>query len=65
MAIPEVIGFRPNEVDRKILEASGESTTKTLRRGLRLLDHDNWLRQFYLDAQRMKDENLNDEPDAW
>jgi len=63
--IPEVIGFRPNEVDKRILEGSGDSTTNTIRRALRLLDHDEWMKQAMEDAWRIKGENLNDEPDAW
>lgn len=62
------IGFRPNSEDARILEdaaAEGESTTVTIRRALRLLDHEKWLDQARRDAVRMREENLNDEPDAW
>lgn len=37
----------------------------TLRRALRLLDHERWLEQFRADAQRIKDEDTNTEPEAW
>ena len=62
------IGFRPTPDDERILREAarpGESTTETLRRALRLLDHDRWLEQFRADAEALKDENLSAEPDAW
>lgn len=62
------IGFRPTPDDERILREAarpGESTTETLRRALRLLDHDRWLEQFRADAEALKDENLNAEPEAW
>lgn len=62
------IGFRPTAEDERILrEASrpGESTSDTLRRALRLLDHERWLGQFHTDAENLKDEDLRAEPDAW
>lgn len=62
------IGFRPTPEDERILRESarpGESTSDTLRRALRLLDHERWLERFHADAQRIKDEDLNAEPDAW
>ena len=61
----ETIGFRPNAEDRRILEAHGDSPTATLRRALRLLDHQTWLDQARADAWAMRHENLSDEPDAW
>jgi antitoxin ParD1/3/4 len=66
--VPTSIGFRPTPDDERILREAarpGESTTETLRRALRLLDHDRWLQQFRADAEALKDENLNDEPEAW
>ena len=62
------IGFRPTPDDERILREAarpGETTTDTLRRALRLLDHDRWLEQFRADADALKAENLNAEPDAW
>ena len=62
------IGFRPSPEDERILAAAaaaGETTTDTIRRALRLLDHERWLEQMRRDADRLRDENLADEPDAW
>jgi hypothetical protein len=62
------IGFRPTQDDERILREAaqpGESTSDTLRRALRLLDHERWLEQFRADAVALKDENLTAEPDAW
>lgn len=50
------ISFRPNDEDRLILEKSarpGETVSDTLRRGLRLLAHDQWLEQFHSDSKRI------------
>ena len=46
-------------------ERPGESTSDTLRRALRLLDHERWLAQFRADAENLKDEDVNTEPEAW
>jgi len=53
--------------DRILREAArpGESTSDTLRRALRLLDHERWLAQFRSDAEALKDEDVNAEPEAW
>ncbi len=62
------IGFRPTQDDERILREAaqpGENTSDTLRRALRLLDHERWLTQFRADAEALKDEDLNAEPDAW
>ncbi|MFV0252056.1 MAG: hypothetical protein ACK5H2_01795 [Beutenbergiaceae bacterium] len=62
------IGFRPTPDDERILREAaraGESTSDTLRRALRLLDHERWLDQFRADAQDLKTENVNAEPEAW
>ncbi|ANG84488.1 hypothetical protein [Microbacterium aurantiacum] len=62
------IGFRPTPDDERILREAaqaGESTTDTLRRALRLLDHERWLDKFRADAEALKDEDLDAEPDAW
>lgn len=62
------IGFRPTPDDERILREAaqpGETTSDTLRRALRLLDHERWLTQFGTDAEALKDEDLNKEPEAW
>ena len=62
------IGFRPTPDDERILREAarpGESTSDTLRRALRLLDHQRWLEQFRADAETLTDEDLNSEPEAW
>lgn len=62
------IGFRPTQDDERILREAGkpgESTSDTLRRALRLLDHERWLVQFRADAEALKGEDLNAEPDFW
>lgn len=66
--MPTSIGFRPTEDDERILREAakpGESTSDTLRRALRLLDHERWLTQFHIDAAALKSENVNSEPEAW
>ncbi|QHC01521.1 hypothetical protein EK0264_15310 [Epidermidibacterium keratini] len=62
------IGFRPTDEDERILREAarpGESTSDTLRRALRLLDHQRWLEKFHLDAERISGEDVNAEPEAW
>lgn len=62
------IGFRPTAEDERILREAarpGESRSDTLRRALRLLDHERWLEQFRADAERIKEEDTNTEPEAW
>lgn len=62
------IGFRPTPEDQRILREAarpGEGTSDTLRRALRLLDHERWLDQFRADAEILKGEDLNTEPEAW
>lgn len=62
------IRFRPTAEDERILrEASrpGENTSDILHRALRLLDHERWLEQSHADAERLKDEDVNAEPEAW
>ena len=64
----KTIGFRPNEEDLRILDQaaqSGETTSDTIRRGLRLLAQQRWLDQFHADAALVREENLNDEPEGW
>lgn len=67
-AMPTSIGFRPTPDDERILREAGkpgESTSDTLRRALRLLDHERWLTQFRIDAEALKEEDVNTEPEAW
>jgi antitoxin ParD1/3/4 len=62
------IGFRPTADDKRILREAGrpgESTSDTLRRALRSLDHERWLAQFRAAAEALKDEHINAEPEAW
>lgn len=62
------IGFRPTSDDLRILRVAkrpGESTSDTIRRALRLLEHRQWLEEFEEDAEGLADENLADEPEAW
>jgi antitoxin ParD1/3/4 len=62
------IGFRPTVDDERILREAaqpGESTSDTLRRALRLLDHERWLTQFRADAEGLANEDLAAEPEAW
>jgi len=66
--MPTTIGFRPTPEDERILREAArpkESTSETIRRALRLLDHERWLEQFHRDAQRLRDEDLTNEPEAW
>ena len=66
--MPSTIGFRPTTDDERILREAarpGETTSDTLRRALRLLDHDRWLREFRSDAVRLKGEDLTQEEEAW
>jgi Arc/MetJ-type ribon-helix-helix transcriptional regulator len=62
------IGFRPTEEDTRIIEAAmrtGEKTSDVIRRALRLLDREVWLAQAHADAERLADEDLSAEEDAW
>ncbi|QNK80591.1 hypothetical protein [Nakamurella sp. PAMC28650] len=66
--MPAPIGFRPTPDDERILREAarpGEGTSDTLRRALRLLDHERWLAQFRADAEALKDEDVNAELEAW
>lgn len=67
-AMPTSIGFRPTPDDERILREArqpGESTSDTLRRALRLMDHEHWLAKFRADAEALKGEDVNTEPEAW
>lgn len=62
------IGFRPTEEDERIIKAAmreDERTSDVIRRALRLLDREVWLSQARSDAERLAEENLADEKDAW
>ncbi|MBT2479132.1 hypothetical protein [Streptomyces sp. ISL-94] len=62
------IGFRPTEEDERIIAAAtreGERTSDVIRRALRLLEREVWLTKARADAERLADEDLSDEADAW
>jgi hypothetical protein len=62
------IGFRPNDEDERIIKAAmrpNERTTDVIRRALRLLEREVWVSQARTDAERLVDEDVNDEADAW
>jgi len=67
--MPSTIGFRPTEEDQRIIDAvtqaTGESASEALRRALRLLDREMWLRQARTDMATNADEDISGEPDAW
>ncbi|MFB7800346.1 hypothetical protein [Isoptericola sp. NPDC056134] len=63
-----IVRFRLTVKDRRILDElahEGETEAHVLRRGLRLLEQERWLDQMRADMIANRDENLNDEPDAW
>lgn len=62
------IGFRPAEEDERIIKAAmrpDERTSDVIRRALRLLAREVWLSQARSDAERLVDEDLSTEADAW
>jgi hypothetical protein len=64
----KTIGFRPTPVENDILTraaADGLTSSDAIRRGLALLDRDMWWRQARADMERLADEGLTSEPDAW
>jgi antitoxin ParD1/3/4 len=64
----KTIGFRPTEEDERILREAmrdDERTADVIRRALRLLDREAWLARARDDAERLADEDLSDEADAW
>lgn len=64
----KTIGFRPTEEDQKIIQEvmrEGERTSDVIRRALRVLEREDWLAQARADAERLRDEDLSDEEDAW
>ena len=64
----KTIGFRPTEEDERILREAmreDERTADVIRRALRLLDREAWLARARDDAERLADEDLSGEADAW
>lgn len=62
------VAFRPTEEDRRIIESAkrpDEGVTEVIRRALRLLEREEWLKQARGDAERLADEDLSEEGDAW
>lgn len=62
------IGFRPTEKDEQIIKAamrSGERKSDVIRRALQLLEREVWIKQARTDAERLRDEDVSTEPDAW
>lgn len=62
------IGFRPTEEDEQIIKAamrSGERKSDVIRRALRLLEREVWVKQARADAEQLHNEDLSDEQDAW
>lgn len=62
------IGFRPTEKDEQIINAamrSGERKSDVIRRALQLLEREVWIKQARTDAERLRDEDVSTEPDAW
>jgi hypothetical protein len=70
MAQEAPISFRPTADDKRIIEKlqkqrEGITPTEILRRGLQSLERDEWRAQAALDAWRIRDEDLSNEPDDW
>jgi antitoxin ParD1/3/4 len=62
------IGFRPTDEDQRIINVAmrpNERTSDVIRRAPRLLEREVWLTQAQADAERLADEDVNDEADAW
>ncbi len=62
------IGFRPTAEDERIIQAAirpDERTSDVIRRALRLLEREVWLSQARDDAERLADEEISDNKDAW
>ncbi len=62
------LAFRPTDEDRRIIESAkrpDESVTDVIRRALQLLERENWLKRARADAERLADEDLSGEEDAW
>jgi Arc/MetJ-type ribon-helix-helix transcriptional regulator len=66
--VATTIGFRPTEEDERIIRAAmrpHERTSDVIRRALRLLEREVWLTQARSDAERLAEEDLSTEADAW
>jgi hypothetical protein len=66
--VARTIGFRPTEEDERIIREAmrdDERTADVIRRALRLLDREAWLARARTDAERLSDEDLSGEADAW
>jgi len=62
------IGFRPTAEDERIIQAAirpNERTSDVIRRALRLLEREVWLSTARVDAERLADEDLTSDADAW
>jgi Arc/MetJ-type ribon-helix-helix transcriptional regulator len=62
------IGFRATPEDERIIQTAmreGERTSDVIRRALRLLEREVWLKQARADAERLAAEDLSTEEDAW
>lgn len=62
------IGFRPTDDDERIIRTAmreGERTSDVIRRALRLLEREAWLTQARADAERLADEDVASDEDAW
>jgi hypothetical protein len=66
--VSKTIGFRPTEDDERIIREAmrdDERTADVIRRALRLLDREAWLARARADAERLTNEDLSGEADAW
>lgn len=64
----KTIGFRPTSEDERIIRAAmrdDEHTSDVIRRALRLLEREAWLTQARADAERLADEDVSAQRDAW
>jgi antitoxin ParD1/3/4 len=64
----KAIGFRPTEEDEQIIRSAmrdDERTSDVIRRALRLLEREVWLHRAREDAERLADEDISGEQDAW
>lgn len=62
------IGFRPTDEDEQIIQAAmrtGERKSDVIRRALRLLEREVWMKQAQADAERLSDEDLSGDRDVW
>jgi hypothetical protein len=61
-------GFDRTDEDERIIKAAmrpDERTSDVIRRALRLLEREVWLSKARADAERLADEDLTGEADAW